>query len=310
MKFKSTLLYAVFFATFCCFANLSFGDSVSVGIENDVFLHDDSDYSHGTQIKYTSTKNVGWFDGWGIDILQNMYTPGDIKSPDIQFGDRPYCGLLLASVFGDKTFNFKFGDLNLRNELGIGSTGRDSFAQDSQKIVHKIIGSKDPKGWDHQVAEEFIVQYQGYADLNIPVVNSKYFTLYGIPRASTFVGNFKDSVAAGLDLKLGGPKAPKQNYGGEIAFSAPSGISNFFGLSLLAGVEGKCVFWDASLDGTMFRESEYTIDSEMFVGELHGGVSLAIGPVDFNFLTIFRTKEYKGQDESPDYCRFSVTFNF
>ena len=293
----------------CLFQVPAMADSISLGIENDVFLHDDSDYSHGTQVKYVRDSSAWIFDAWGVDILQNMYTPNDISSTEVQVGDRPYCGLLLASMFGDSTFTTKRGnEINTRNELGIGMTGPGSFAQDSQKVVHSIIGSKEPKGWDHQVSQEFIVQYQGYLDVNLAIVESEWFSLYDIWRASVFIGNYKDQAAIGMDLKLG--LNPEKNKGGNISFSASRNTRKPVRISLLGGVEGKYVAWDTSLDGTMFRDSEYTVESEDFVGEIHCGATLGLGPVDIDFIAIFRTKEYEGQDEAPDYCRLAATVKF
>ena len=308
---KSTILkWLLASAAVCLFSGSVLADSLTLGIENDVFLHDDSDYSHGTQIIYKhDSPNAKYFDAWGIDLLQDMYTPDNISSTEIQYGDRPYCGLLLASWFGDTLIPAKYGDLNLRNEFGIGSTGPNSFAQDSQKVVHSIIGSRKPKGWDHQIAQEFIVQYQGYADFNTLIVNTDYFKMYNILRGAALVGTYKDMLSLGLDLKFG--LNPKENIGSNIAFSAPRGKKmDKFSLSLLVGAEGRFVIWDTSLDGTLFRDCEYTVDSEKLVGELHTGASLGIGPVKVDFLVIFRTREYKSQDESPDYARLAVTFDF
>jgi len=309
MKSITRILFATVTAV-CLFSNSVFADTLKIGIENDVFLHDDSDYSHGTQIVYLRDKPVWVFDAWGIDVLQNMYTPDDISSTEISYGDRPYCGLLLASIFGDYSKWTKHGTLNIRNEFGIGATGPASFAQDSQKVVHSIIGSKEPKGWDHQIAQEFIVQYQGYADYNMPIVDKEWFTFYNIFRTAGFIGTYKDMLTLGLDWKFG--LNPKENMGGNIAFSASNkrSVKKLFSLNFLVGAESRFVIWDTSLDGTLFRDSEYTIDSEKLVGELHGGVTLGIGPVDINFLAIFRTREYEGQDDSPDYCRLAVSVDF
>ena len=308
MKYDIRKSIAAFMAV-CLFSTAAFADSVTVGIENDVFLHDDSDYSHGTQVIYLRDSPAWVFDAWGIDILQDMYTPDNISSTEIQYGDRPYCGLLLASWFGDFSKWTKLGTFNIRNEFGIGSTGPNSFAQDSQKVVHSIIGSREPKGWDNQIAQEFIVQYQGYADFNTLVVDTDYFKLYNILRGAAMIGTYKDMLSLGLDLKFG--LNPKENMGSNIAFSAPRGkTSDKFSLSLLVGAEGRLVVWDTSLDGTLFRDSEYTVDSEKLVGELHGGVSLGIGPARVDFLAIFRTREYETQDESPDYARLAVTVDF
>ena len=81
-------------------------------------------------------------------------------------------------------------------------------------------------------------------------------------------------------------------------------------MDLLAGIEGKYVALDCSLDGGMFMDSDYTIESKNFVGELHYGFEVQLYGFEIDFLIINRTKEYESQDEAPDYCRLDVKFNF
>ena len=287
-------------------------------------FHDDSDYSHGTEITYLETHyKIKPFDRWGINVLQNMYTPDNIASDELQVGDRPYCGLLLVSFIGDKIYHESFlkGNISVRHVLGAGTTGDASCAEESQRVVHKIIGSRKPNGWTYQIAEEPIVQYQGYIDWNIPIFKSQWFSIYGIPRGYLMVGNFRDQIGLGFDLKMGMNSV--ENIGANYAFSAPANPMSYreyveskrnnpvsMKLYLLGGTEGKFVLWDTSLDGTMFRDSIYTVDSEKWVGEFHVGAGLGCKYFDFKSLVVFRSKEYEEQDESSIYGRFSLAINF
>ena len=70
-----------------------------------------------------------------------MYTPSDIEATTPQINDRPYAGY----------FHGEFNYISLhpqqaqRFNLTIGATGEDSLAEESQDIVHGIVGSDEPQ---------------------------------------------------------------------------------------------------------------------------------------------------------------------
>lgn len=285
-----------------------FSASIELNLENDSIIpnDDDSDYSHGTEIRYISDKSYYFFDKIGFSILQNIYTPNKIGSPEIQYGDRPYCGLLLASFIGQQYFEIPVGLVTIEHQYGIGTIGENSFAEESQKIVHDILGCRDPLGWDNQLSNEIILQYQLHANLNMVFYESDNFNILAIPRTSFYLGNFRTQLEAGIDFKLG--LYPTSNVGNDIMFSAEN--KRKFNLYFLIGFERKFVFYDASLDGNLFNDCIYHVDSEFDVGQFHYGINLSFKNLEIEYLIIHRTKEYKGQDEPPDYGRISIKYNF
>lgn len=310
MKISKLIILLFFILSSTFFTNFSKADSLHIGIENDVFLHDDSDFTHGTQILWKHSSPLWIFDEWGIDVIQNMYTPGDIEDPEIQYGDRPYCGLLMGSFLGENTIPSRYGNIKIEQELGLGITGKASLAEFNQKKVHSLIRSRTPRGWDNQIAEEPIIQYQGYFALNHKLIDYKYFTILDIWKSSIMLGTFKDQLSFGLDFNMG--LNPEENCGKVYSFSASQLSKEKIKTRIygIYGLEIKRVLHDTSLDGTLFRKSEYTIDSENFVAEAHVGFTTEIWKFGVNFLYIVRTKEYESQDVSPDYCRLSFNLNF
>jgi len=151
---------------------------VSVTTDNDAFVGNDNGYTNGIY--------VSWYDGlegekaepgflaramlWSLPdkssstldvdigtIGQTMTTPDDIEKdpPDLPPDSMPYAGLLF------------YTDTLLRVQetyadsisVTIGVVGEYSFAEESQKFVHDIIGSDEPCCWDTQLDDEIVFQF-------------------------------------------------------------------------------------------------------------------------------------------------------
>lgn len=148
----------------------------SFTLENDLFTPDTTDhyYTNGMRLAFISStfdrfndeNSVGWIrslfgdmnliraDGYkrvvAHGIGQIVITPDDISKTEDQPDDLPYAGLLYGfySMNGQRegraeTLSFMFGVV-----------GPLSLAEESQKFLHKITGSKEPKGWRHQLKNE------------------------------------------------------------------------------------------------------------------------------------------------------------
>ncbi len=87
-----------------------------------------------------------------LSLEQIMITPADISRDTPNFNDLPYVGysnleLGLFSWNGDNLFGYG---------VRVGVVGPDSGAEQSQKVVHKITGSTEPRGWDNQLGSDLI----------------------------------------------------------------------------------------------------------------------------------------------------------
>ena len=140
----------------------------SVTFENDIFGDEDRDYTNGVRLDYVTPRNnlsaagrlakrglYGWFsdasDWYGLYTLgQNIYTPSDISLKTPPKTDRPYAGFLYlgAGVAADR------GDRLDTLSVEIGIVGPSSLAEESQTIVHEIIGAQEPRGWHNQLDDE------------------------------------------------------------------------------------------------------------------------------------------------------------
>lgn len=87
-----------------------------------------------------------------FSISQLMITPENIEARSPQFDDIPYTGYLSGRA-GLWSWN---EDRITGYGLLLGVVGPESYAEESQKQVHRITGSTDPNGWDNQLGTDVI----------------------------------------------------------------------------------------------------------------------------------------------------------
>lgn len=151
-----------------CITPISLAATLGFSLDNDFFVGKDSHYTNGMRLAYLSSPRAtgendcayptGLCDlpgmggaqhqqAWSIAIQQMMITPEDISTTQPDFGDLPYVG------FTQLDLGFYNWDNDLLTGYGvrIGVIGKNSGAEQTQKVVHSMIGSKQPKGWDNQL---------------------------------------------------------------------------------------------------------------------------------------------------------------
>lgn len=119
-------------------------------MENDTFLaHQDNDYTHGTGLEVVDCP-------WHYKVGQNIYAPDDLTRKDHIVGDRPYAGILYGGV-GYEFWRDPASPWTHYGEFDFGIIGPHSYSEQSQRIIHKLLGCRDPQGWDNQLHDEFVV---------------------------------------------------------------------------------------------------------------------------------------------------------
>ena len=176
---------------FCCLTlgggSPTFAKKVSVEsgtwrfeYSNDVFFNKDNKISNGWSLQKQSAVAPHWdaleavpdfVRRWGnvipsltkegliyragIAIGQVIQTPDDLSRHDLIKDDVPYAGALTLQATW-----YAFNDDEFRGfEITAGVAGPLSLAEQTQKRVHKLIGSPDPKGWDHQLKNEPLINF-------------------------------------------------------------------------------------------------------------------------------------------------------
>jgi lipid A 3-O-deacylase len=245
----------------------------------------------------------------GYAFGQSMFVPSDITIADPPPGERPYAGWLYGTV-GLGVESGKQLDLFA---FTLGVVGPASLAAQSQKFVHKVVGTDKPQGWDTQLGNEpgFIATYQrswrGLATTTF-LGNSLDFT----PHTGFALGNVFTYGNTGVTMRYG--KRLPNDYGppriqpGLLGSGEFAPVSNF-GWYLFAGVEGRAVARNIFLDGNTFRDSR-SVDKKPLVGDLQFGLVLDWSDIRFSYTHILRTREFRTQEKFDGFGALSVSIKF
>jgi len=303
----------------------------SVQAENDLWGNGaDRHYTHGTKFSlvpageapqwlkqigaYVPFFRPGYDRGVEFSIGQNIYTPDDIEDPALIATDRPYAGWLYGSVtllgILEETSDFRVSNAF---DLTIGVVGQSSLADAVQRRWHKIIATRTPEGWDHQLHDEAGVNltytrvWERFVRLGHPWVE-----LSAAPHMVGALGNIYTYLGTGLMLRLGhnlrsdiGPPAISPGFPGTAYFRS----NQAFSVYLFAGVEGRAVGRNIFLDGNTFEES-HSVDRRILVGDFQAGAALRYRQVRVSFTNVFRSKEFDGQVEPSEYGAINLTVLF
>lgn len=290
--------------------------------ENDIVTGADEHYTSGLKFSWLSADLVDWGQsgwrqrliGWlpfinrphgqknfGFALGQNIYTPRDIAARMPDPADRPYAGWSYAEL----AFVSKTPAVSDSMCIQFGLIGPASLAEDTQRTVHKWIGSPQPRGWDTQLANE----------PGVNLIYERRWRMFGrtlaqnlgvdfIPHSGLSLGNVQTYANAGGTVRLGlnlpsdfGVQLARPgSVGGTPADDLDPRVSLVHNFSLFAfgAVDGRGVARDIFLDGNTFRESP-SVNREPFVADYSAGVGLIAGRWQFTYTQVWRTPEFTTQ---------------
>ncbi len=210
------ILGSVFFCSPNAFAEL---DWVSASWDNDIVAgKDGGGYTNGIYFSW-GQRNESDEDitkpplltlplAWMLDgdptyayklhsIGQAMVTPEDITKAIPDPADAPYAGLL----FWRSTYVVVKNDFADQVATLVGIVGPSSRAEEVQKLVHKVVDSDEPQGWDYQLEDQFVWQLQRTAVWRFSTDDSSPFD--AVLLGDVGVGNLESLAGAGLFLRAG-----------------------------------------------------------------------------------------------------------
>lgn len=300
-------------------------DLYSLKIENDIIATDsDGHYTNGFELlrsfqpeaDHWSRRFAGAIPGWSADEIDNVayrfghqiYTPNEIERTELIEDDRPYAGLLFAGIS-------LFSELQREGwreaqglHLDVGMVGPGAGGKKLQRKVHKVTDSDEPRGWDNQLRNEPFVNIgyqkrwwlqQRFAGLELE---------YG-PSLGGSVGNLYTYGSAGLGLRLGQGLA--RSFSIPAVAPAQSGSMYFdrgggFAWNLFANLEGRYMAHNMLLEGNTFKNS-HSVDSREWVGDAKAGVALTWNSWQLAFASVWRTREFHGQDEHDQFGSLTLS---
>ena len=305
--------YVYLIILFCSVVSKSISNSFIKGIsfnyENDSVLTDtDRYYTNGVQLDIL-TKNFyekneydfltklfniqnKEYHNFSFGFGQKMFTYHDIKIQEFLKNDRPYVGYLY--FFGNKII--KHDDKLDLFGISAGFVGPISLAEQTQKQVHSLIDSSEPKGWDNQLKNEFLLS----AILSRIFLTKNDFATFDydfFPKITLTVGTPITSLTSSVEVRYGW-NLEKDYFSNKIEFNRFSMEKDSFSgqsLYLFTSAELSCVFYNTFLDGNIHNHTTTDIRRNIILYELATGLTYRIGNYYFKASARYMSKEFKEQ---------------
>lgn len=196
----------------------------------------------------------------------------------------------------------------------IGVVGPASLAQETQTLVHDVIGSDKPMGWDTQLSNELGVvithKHSWREFLSYDLLNNKIDIS---PYVGAALCNVFTHANAGFTLRYG-KDLPNDYEPPRLQPGMPSNADfsldvSHIGWYLFAGAEGRVVVRDIFLDGNSFVDSR-SVEKFPLVGDIQFGFVVDWKNIRLSYTLLLRTEEYKTQKVNNDFGALTLGVKF
>ncbi len=316
-------------------------DTFTLYWENDSFAGTDRDYSNGIKLTWSTPYDItdtgkDHLPDWSHPLINNLpfvndpsshravsisvgqmlFTPADTDQTDLVIDDRPYAGFLyLASGFHNQIGNRKNSW-----ELQLGLVGPLALGEETQDVVHGLLGANKAAGWDHQLKNEIGLEIIGESKWRLsPSGNRRGLNYDLIPHMGFRVGNIQANINAGAEIRYGwklprdfGSCPIRAGCSSNSAFNdTPAVIPGrvLTGWHIFAAVDGRAVAHDIFLDGNTFRDS-HSVDREVLVGDLMVGLAMNFGSIRTTYSYVIRSKQFETEDKNHIFGSLTVSWAY
>lgn len=131
-----------------------------------------------------------------ISLSQMLNTPHDIGETGILPNDYPYAGVLFVSM-GNLQVSEKS---STAHNISIGFMGPNALGDQTQTSVHRLIHYTLPQGWDHQINNEWLLQFN-MKHRQLLFQEGNFFKVWGYDELNA--GTIFNNVTAGINVQLG-----------------------------------------------------------------------------------------------------------
>lgn len=248
-------------------------DAISFTLDNDLFMNSDDGYTngiygswyyYGRNDEQPDSSWLVWPLKWSMpdkgseislnaySVGQAMFTPENILTSNPDPNDTPYAGLLFLS----NTYLTSFGSYSDSISTVVGIIGPASGAEKTQEWLHKVIGSDQPQGWDHQLNNELVFKFtRGRMWRNWVSENEHFDFLTG---ADIGIGTLESAINAGFTLRAGEQLSVSHLSAGLI----PSRTSNFIAINdgwfVYVMIGGRLIANQIIYNGNTYKDSAST----------------------------------------------------
>ena len=224
-----------------------------------------------------------------IGATQLMYTPNNLGEHGTVKNDYPYCGVLFLNFSREN----RLSDKQLfRSELWLGTTGPAALADQDQVFVHHFIKSVIPRGWEHQIPNYPVINYNLYYEANLLSLG-RNVKINGV--AHTQTGTLLNNAEVGLNLLLSNQK---DNYFPSRIYTVnKTEASKKWKLFMELRPSVKLVATDATLQGGLWGNKDYYHvnegDLQRVVMEGTGVIGLRVKNFSIDYRQVFESAEFK-----------------
>lgn len=320
-----------------------------IQLDNDLFYDIDEDYTNGVRIAFIkenkdqaikentlqkglhklsgadSETQLGQFRtrgegskryAWGTGLTQLMFTPKDKTAKVPPYGERPFAGWLGLEF----SLHTKTNESVSSVTFSVGTTGKSSFAQKTQNWIHENVSNSDLySGWDSQVPQEVTLNLHFDHKHKLPIDQlTENFPLKidGYNEWGAAVGNFQTNAYLGLLLRAGfnlsasysTPRVQIGSYAHDL-FHVEDSRKNRFSFYTFGGCRGTAVLHDITLNGPLFRDFKYEVETKAFVGEALLGYGLSWRNFELSHSFTHRTREFKSQTKKHPFGSVLIRFD-
>nr|WP_245688207.1 lipid A deacylase LpxR family protein [Thiohalomonas denitrificans] len=290
--------------------------------------------------KFIQSVNPGfWSDAGGsaptqnvvVKFGQSMFTPEDYTRTDLIRDDRPYAGLLYVGMSWNRRKHDPGSNREMLDtrEVTFGVIGPLALAEESQNVVHDMVGSERFAGWDHQLKNEPALQIamdRKFRDFRGAGAVTPGFSSDFIHSLGLRVGNIETSATLGVEGRIGWnlpndfgtypirPGAENRPPSASVHSSSGNAARRVRpGVQLFGTLEAKLVAYDFSLDGNLFRSS-HSVTRRPWVGQAAVGISVhglvAGHGVKLAVMRVYRTDEFEEQDVNQAHGSIALSIDF
>lgn len=309
--------------------------ATTLTFDNDAFTGSDNKYTNGLGFTWVSKDintygNDSFVNQWGRfwsflpfvgddgyqtyvswSVAQEMYTANDIEDRDPAAGDHPYAGILYV----DNVIYARKENWAHVWQLKTGLVGPDSYADETQKGVHHVIGSAQPQGWHTQMPNEPIVNVGYTVAHKVAEGNLGASTKWRvIPVGSVGLGTYFTGASLGAYGEFGwnlvdafGGTALRDGF--NAASTVGVGPVKGWSVALFGGFGGYAVARYLPLDGTFFRDSR-SVDTKPFIGMSSMGITVRHSRFVAALAVTHFTKMYDTEPQRADFGTLSLSTLF
>ncbi|RZJ57156.1 MAG: lipid A deacylase LpxR family protein, partial [Flavobacterium sp.] len=235
---------------------------------------------------------------YGLTFEQTGFIPTDITDDQIRFGDRPYAGTIALKSFTISTDTVRKS--RLVSSLTLGMIGPAAFGDEMQTGIHKLIDDDLPQGWQYQIKNDVIIDYQLGYEKELVRVNDIFSVTSNLRLR---LGTLNTNASTGFNITLGLINNPFTSIGNK----------NRFQVYLYSQPMGSVIGYDATMQGGLFNDnSPYTIansDVERFTLQHNYGIVIQYRSLFFEASKADITREFK-QGNSHRWGGFKIGFKF